>query len=289
MFSFPMDIWKNIKNQKLYLEWLGSKLGIKELDDWCKTNINDFHDNYGLNLLNYYKRNHVNLLKAIHPEHDWKEWLFEKTTGHFYDNKENKIRYLTWLGERLGYKNYEDWYGIKYEDILNNYGSAFAKKYKSVHVLIMENFLNHDWLEWKFYTLPRGFWYNKENRKKYMEWLRGKLKYQTYEDWYQLTRQILNDNYGNGILRYYKSISTVVTDMFPEHNWDKDKFIRTAKHQKIIYKIIKNKYPDAIWNHRHLDLRFSVSNYAMELDIFIPSINTAIEYQGQQHYKSIEH
>jgi hypothetical protein len=31
-------------------------------------------------------------------------------------------------------------------------------------------------------------------------------------------------------------------------------------------------------------MRFESSNYPMELDIWIPSLNLAFEYQGEQHY-----
>ena len=50
-----------------------------------------------------------------------------------------------------------------------------------------------------------------------------------------------------------------------------------------LYTIVLELYPDAIYQYRPDWL------YPQSLDIFIPSIKTAIEYQGIQHYQSIEH
>ncbi len=52
--------------------------------------------------------------------------------------------------------------------------------------------------------------------------------------------------------------------------------------------IIKERYRDAIWQYKHPDLRFSETGRKMELDIWIPSIRTAVEYQGQQHFMAVD-
>ena len=48
------------------------------------------------------------------------------------------------------------------------------------------------------------------------------------------------------------------------------------------YAIVKEHYPDALFQHQPEFL------YGQRLDIFIPSRNTAIEYQGKQHYEPVE-
>lgn len=48
-----------------------------------------------------------------------------------------------------------------------------------------------------------------------------------------------------------------------------------------LYKTVKRKYPDAIYQHRDRWLGMQ------SLDIYIPSLKIGIEYQGEQHYRPI--
>lgn len=56
---------------------------------------------------------------------------------------------------------------------------------------------------------------------------------------------------------------------------------KDANERKLFF-IVKEIYPDAIYQFRDEWLGI------YSLDIYIPSIKTAVEYQGEQHYKSVE-
>ena len=55
------------------------------------------------------------------------------------------------------------------------------------------------------------------------------------------------------------------------------------KHESQLYSLIKNNYDDAIREYSPNWLR------EQRIDIFIPSKNIAIEYQGEQHYKPVDY
>jgi|LGVF01.2.fsa_nt_gb Na+-transporting methylmalonyl-CoA/oxaloacetate decarboxylase gamma subunit len=62
----------------------------------------------------------------------------------------------------------------------------------------------------------------------------------------------------------------------------RDEIKNKWKNEAKLYKVVKNIYDDAIYQFRSEWLGL------LSLDIFIPSKNTAIEYQGQQHYMPVE-
>lgn len=124
---------------------------------------------------------------------------------------------------------------------------------------------------------------------------------------FEQAANLLNDNYINRELILEKTLNDLFTKLRNEKNeeylqlrakeeYDKsplyyDKYVRQLdfkkrnqwKSERKLYDVIHNIFPDAIYQYR--------SNWLerQSLDIFIPSINTAIEYQGIQHYKQVDY
>lgn len=55
------------------------------------------------------------------------------------------------------------------------------------------------------------------------------------------------------------------------------------KNERELFVLVKKEFPDALFQYRPLWLA------PQSIDIFIPSLNIGIEYQGIQHYKSIDY
>ena len=54
---------------------------------------------------------------------------------------------------------------------------------------------------------------------------------------------------------------------------------------KVIYQILNQKYDDVKTEYSWDWLKNDRTNRSMYVDFYIPSINTVIEYDGEQHYK----
>jgi len=80
-----------------------------------------------------------------------------------------------------------------------------------------------------------------------------------------------NDAYGSAPMYYEKYAKNI-----------KKNNIRWKSEYKL-YQIVRSLYPDAIYQYKSQWLQ------KQSLDIFIPSLNVAIEYQGLQHYKPVEY
>ena len=209
--SCPRSFWADRKNHRRYMKWLAERCGVKQPDDWYGITNRDFRTHKGGAFLLYYDSTISEAVKAYLPKRSWNEWQFGKTPKNFWDDRTNRVRYMKWLGKRLGCKKLDDWYGVTRKDFEQNFGNQLMKHYNgSPLAAAMDCFSKHNWLEWKFARVPVGFWKKKKNRERYLDWLEKKLKIRKPEDWKKVRRADLKENFGGGLLAMYRSVETLL-------------------------------------------------------------------------------
>ncbi|MBR2811875.1 MAG: hypothetical protein IKD69_10875, partial [Solobacterium sp.] len=102
-----------------------------------------------------------------------------------------------------------------------------------------------------------------------------------YKEEYRSLRSIQEPELKKLLQDYHKSIRKKNDEIY-EHLIARGKTNPKWKSEQAAYAIVLKYYPDAKFQYQpdFLDLQ--------RLDIFIPSRNTAIEYQGKQHYEPVE-
>ena len=108
-----------------------------------------------------------------------------------------------------------------------------------------------------------------------------KYEYPWDESQYKSTRQkmpIVCREQGHGMF-----------EMTPIHHYDRGQGCSKClkKTQTRLYEFVKKILPanyEVEFDFWHQDLRFSYSNRSMQLDIWVPKLQLAIEYQGEQHF-----
>lgn len=283
------QFWGSIEHQKKYLLWLGHELKYKSYEDWYNLSSKILGQRHGWQLLNYY-RDVNEIMNNLMPEYDWKEWKFLTAPKGFWKHTNNHIKYMRWLESQLGFKNKEDWYNVTKNDFNDNYGNALLNKYKFVlSKIVISSFPEYDLKEWMFKGgVPTNFWKDKNNIIRYMQWIELKLNITKDEEWFSLTKRNFLDNKGGSLIAYYFDGKYIKLIQFYKPHIEDDKFYKVgSKNQKKLFNYIKDFFPneEILWNYGHPDLRFTESNYKMQLDIFIKNKNIAIEYQGEQHFK----
>ena len=93
------------------------------------------------------------------------------------------------------------------------------------------------------------------------------------QDSYLKTRAVL----GEKIVQYRNTLVDLKNRMIADGI-----IARKWKTEQALYTLTKKEYDDAVFQYRPRWLE------PQSLDIYIPSLNIAIEYQGQQHYQSID-
>ncbi|MGA2068396.1 MAG: hypothetical protein ABSG86_25710 [Thermoguttaceae bacterium] len=214
----PRHFWHHKENRHRYMEWLGRQLGFRHSEDWYRVTLRDFqtHKGGGLLAVAYYSTLSAAVMDFL-PNHDWKEWLFTCAPQGFWRSRENRCRYMRWLGKRLGYRGPEDWYAVNREDFVHSGGGECLKHYHGSPALAaMDLFPDFVWQEWKFQRTPVGFWHRAENRRRYVEWLGRRLGIQRPDDWQRVRSVSFLENYGGTLLFLFGSHRDLLRECFPD-------------------------------------------------------------------------
>src|SRR5690606_24628536 len=105
-------------------------------------------------------------------------------------------KYLDWLGQTMGIRTMEDWYGILWEDLVQKDRHGILRYYHgSPYKALSEIYPDHPWLPWKFQKLSTGYFNKIENRYRYMEWLSQELSMDHPDRWYSINAITLEKKY----------------------------------------------------------------------------------------------
>jgi hypothetical protein len=89
----------------------------------------------------------------------------------------NQQDYLDWLMVQLGMKGMDDLYQLRRSSIEENKGFWMLQKYGgSVYSAVSTIYPNHQWLEWKFSSLRPSFWNERDNQRRFLQWVMKEKK-----------------------------------------------------------------------------------------------------------------
>ena len=71
--------------------------------------------------MNKYGGSPSKLVMAVYDTHQWKQSRFNTQPG-YWNNKNNQRNFMDWLGNQLGFKEMDDWYGVTIKQIHENGG-----------------------------------------------------------------------------------------------------------------------------------------------------------------------
>jgi hypothetical protein len=173
-------------------------------------------------LVNVYGSSPALLLRTVYPEHQWLPWKFSLVSAGYWEKRENAETFLRWLASELQFKNWEDWYNIRGDQVVEHDGGGFLRKYNNNPIRMLQSvFPSYPWLPWKFFAVPDGYWKNKENQKQFLDWLAPQLQIRTWEDWYSVTGGTIAQHGGRWLLQdhYDNSVPALLSSVYPNYPW----------------------------------------------------------------------
>ncbi len=225
----PPRFWQDPWNRRDYMLWLARKLRFRWMQDWYKVTYNALKKNGGSPVDHYWGGSAIRGVLECFPDYDWQEWLFVIPPNGFWSTRGNRLRYLRWLENRLGYRGPEDWYRVRAEDFFSNQGHGCLKAYgHSPSAAAMDLYPAHPWVVWRFPNVPRGFWRKRENIRCYLEWLGRRLGVRRREDWRAVRRADFLSNSGDSLIAIYRSHFNVLSFAWPTVDWNRGRKGRRA-------------------------------------------------------------
>jgi hypothetical protein len=87
------------------------------------------------------------LLLSIYSEHEWHIFRFENQPREYWNKIENRKDFLDWLANDLGFKEMDDWYRLRKENIETTHGGHnLLTHYRgSIPQLLLSVYPQHKW------------------------------------------------------------------------------------------------------------------------------------------------
>lgn len=190
----PNGYWKNVQHQLEFFDRLYDKLGYTTMDDWYNVTIGDISANGGGRLLRIYNDSPSAVLQNVYPHHHWdvhkfahkpkqlkqsysvhmKQFLhtcgLDNTPMGFWTSMDNHCRFMDWLGDKLGYKDMDDWYNVTADDMnVNGGGTLLNQHYNGSPSAVLQSvYPQHIWDLHKFKQMPHRYWHSKQNQLDFM-------------------------------------------------------------------------------------------------------------------------
>ncbi len=110
----------------------------------------------------------------------------------------------------------------------------------------------------------------------------------TLDDWQDVTHKYFKSAKGSTLINKHRGIFPILARQYPGHTWDQGFIRRTvSKMQILLQKEVQVLFRDRIvmLDFRHPDLMYAKTQKTMVLDLYLPELELAFEYNGGQHYR----
>ena len=306
----PKGFWKSETNRKEFLDIFTKKYQIEKYEDWKKISYHKIRRNGGGGLLKHYKWSWDKALQWYYKTDIelYSQKTILKKKRSYWDSIHHQQSYLINLYLKLQFKSLEEFRYLKHRVFQRNEGSGLLAHYKlNILQLISTAFPNYPWDINSFRDL-----------KLYLCYLQKFLNIQQKEDWYrisfsliQIFHKVLFDQTSKGssfspflsfdlsqdtkqqlerikLKAARKTLSRALKKVHSDQKWDIFELNnRTKKSMQYWVKTILSRY---FSSHKILeDYLHPLFGATLELDIFLPALNIAFEYQGEQHYEDVSH
>eukprot|EP01124_Arcella_intermedia_P022552 TRINITY_DN3388_c1_g1_i1.p1 TRINITY_DN3388_c1_g1~~TRINITY_DN3388_c1_g1_i1.p1 ORF type:complete len:479 (-),score=72.36 TRINITY_DN3388_c1_g1_i1:7-1443(-) len=284
----PRGFWDGLDNQVRFLDSVGVVFGIREKYDWKDVSVLEVQAFGGQILIERFHSNMLYLLEGLYPYFYWSRSSQHIMPNGYFSSLFNQERLFEEAvhGDPLFSGTFEYWMSHG-RAMLKQYGGYFLNQFGNMVGVLSSIYPEFNWHPLK--TKGNIQWKLEASRNFIISNLHNNLGISEKRDWYTISNLQISSSVGRRIQksRLVRSILYSV----PEENWELKEFSSFQKKatQRWLYLCTQNLFPNELIlsNYKHPALKYT-SGASVELDLYLPQRNLAIEYQGEQHYNNLE-
>ena len=270
-----LNFLNSIENQREIMDKLFIKFNLNSLNDWVNISKYKFNLNGGKNLLFIYSRNYFKIFQSIYPNYPWELKNF-RSLKYYLKSIENQREYMAELFIKFNLNSLDDWLNFQQKETKKREIEIILKKFNNDFKFLLTSIYPN--YPWKFPECQLRYSFS-PILKELME----KFSITQKKDWYRIPYETVRK------YNLYKTLKNI----YPNEQWknlfedEKKKNLTKRKTtkttQRLLFSFTQKIYPSLLIfeNYFHPKLIHSAN---FELDIFIPALQLALEYQGEQHY-----
>lgn len=168
-------------------------------------------------------------LIAVFTEHNWEEWRFSLVPSGFWSRPENQRKFTAALAQKMNFRQPEDWYKLRKQDIIDCGGRGLLDHFRSSPRLFVSSmFPGHDWKQWKFAAGGRSVWSASASRREFFDWAQSELGLKALDGWYSVPAEDVHSLGGSSLLggsKARRSLAAALMEAYPDHQWDRNSFL----------------------------------------------------------------
>ena len=152
----PPRFWEDRAHRRDYLLWLAGRLRFRHMQDFYRLTSETIVRNRGKTPVhNYWRYAPICAVKERLPRLRLEGVAVSPGLNGVLAARNNRRRYMSWLGERLGFRRSEDWYAVTGRDFRRHGGRGFLNFYSdSMFKAMLDLMPQIGRFEWKFTSVP---------------------------------------------------------------------------------------------------------------------------------------
>jgi hypothetical protein len=296
-FNFrEMFSWEEEDRRGEFFIHLGNLLRLQSPADWYELPKEEAERNGGETILSrYYGGCIMTALISLFPEMEWHPWRFRFAREDTLGDVQIQRKFFDWFKREKNINHPDGWYEVDKMDIEEMGGRNLLRKFHgdSLSLALESIYPEIEWHPWKFRCQNKKYLermnYMEEYGSRILKSLEHKLGINNESEWHGKKKVTIGNTLEGRILleSHSNSMVGILNHHYPNFQWNPKnwKLESMGEMQRKIFGIWKEIAPNGMeleynkyWRHGGGALSI------IQFDIWIPYLNVALEYQGEQHY-----